>query len=148
MLLDGTLGRTNGHGRKFQNRKSKKCPMQCITESLAESPICLFHRCQLIHGSQLLDHCWRNEAKRPTAGSISDTVHLVKPHEKRSCLSSCVQDRIHISESSTRLFTYGTKRFPKRRPHGIHILLCPAFGVYVDTSDAMKCFCIKELEAW
>lgn len=49
---------------KFHRNRKSKSLMQCITESLAASQICPFHRCQLIHGSQPLDHCWRNKNKK------------------------------------------------------------------------------------
>jgi len=103
---------------------SQKSLMQCITESLAVGQICSFHRCQLIRGSQPLDHCWRNETKkRRRPGSINDTMHLVKQHpplqttNMYTLLSSHVHYFIHITVSSTLLLTYTTNHQHFHKEH-------------------------------
>lgn len=63
MLLDGHLAERTDT-KHPTGTGSQKPLMQCTTESLAASQICLFHGCQLICGGQPLDHCWRNMKKK------------------------------------------------------------------------------------
>ena len=76
--------------------------------------VSLFHRCQLIHGSQPHDHCWRSRKHTRTDSQVPLTIlcNLVKQHPPLwmylHSLSSHVRYFIHITVSSTLRLTYIT----------------------------------------
>lgn len=86
--------------------------------------------CQLIHGSQPLDHCWRSETKkndRQQPGSINDTMHPVKEHpllQTAKYVHSPSSHVIHITVSSTLGLTHRTNHQHFHKENLMEFIYC------------------------